>query len=165
VNIFAVNIDPRLASADLCDQHIVKMPLETSQMLSTNLSLLGLPYEYKPCFQNHPCTIWARESAENFMWLIQHGLGLCYTYTLRYKKVHKCQSVIQNALKTLQNGLKTGVCGFPREGLTPFAQAMPEEFKCEDGVQAYRNYYKGAKLAFARWKHGGRPSWAFPTQA
>jgi hypothetical protein len=159
MNIFAVDLDPKFAAYGLCDQHIVKMPLETAQMLSTNLSLWGLEHEYKPCFHNHPCTIWARQSYLNFMWLWYHGASLCYTYTLRYKKVHKCEKIIKNALKSLQNGLKKGLVEFPAKGLTPFAQAMPEQFKQENAVEAYRSYYKGAKLAFARWKHSEKPAW------
>lgn len=160
MNIFAVDQCPSQSASDLCDQHIVKMPLETAQMLSTNLSILGLQHEYKPCYQNHPCTIWARQSLENINWLISHGLALCYTYTLRFKKTHKCQGVIERASKTLQKAILEGVCDFSTKGLTKFAQAMPDEFKCESSVQAYRNYYIGAKLPFARWRHGGKPSWA-----
>jgi len=73
--------------------------------------------------------------------------------------MHKCQSVLQNASKTLHNAFLEGLVGFPTKGLTKFAQAMPDQFKCEDSVTAYRNYYKGAKLAFARWRYGGKPAW------
>jgi hypothetical protein len=73
--------------------------------------------------------------------------------------MHKCQSVLQSASKTLQNAFLEGVLNLPTKGLTKFAQAMPDEFKSDDSVTAYRNYYRGAKLAFARWKHSERPSW------
>ena len=159
MNIFAVQQCPAKSASDLCDQHIVKMPIETAQMISTNLHLLGLPHEYKPCYQNHPCTIWARQSYENFNWLISHGLALCYTYSQRYKKVHKSQNIIQNALKTLKDAILRGVIHFPECHLTPFAQAMPDQYKSKNPIQAYRNYYKAEKLGFARWKHSERPSW------
>jgi hypothetical protein len=159
MNIFAVNLCPEQSAKDLCDQHIVKMPLETAQMLSTGLSIFGLEHEYKPCYQNHPCTIWARQSLENINWLISHGLSLCYTYTLRFKKTHKCQGVIERASKTLQKAILEGVLSFPAKGLTKFAQAMPEAYKSEDSVTAYRNYYRHEKLAFAKWRHSERPQW------
>ena len=159
MNIFAVNECPVKSARDLCDQHIVKMPLESAQMVSTNLAILGLRHQYKPCFQNHPCTIWARQSCENLNWLLSHGLALCYTYTIRFGKMHKCQSVLQSASKTLHNAFLEGVLKLPTKGLTKFAQAMPDEFKSDDSVTAYRNYYRGAKLAFARWKYSERPSW------
>jgi len=159
VNIFAVQLCPAESASDLCDQHIVKMPIETAQMVSTNLCLLGLPHDYKPCYQNHPCTIWARKSYENFNWLISHGLALCYTYSQRYKRVHKSQRVIQNALKTLKEALVDGVIEFPEDSLTPFAQAMPEQYKSDNAIEAYRNYYKAEKMGFARWKHSSKPSW------
>ena len=73
--------------------------------------------------------------------------------------MHKCQSVLQNASKTLHNAFLEGLVGFPTKGLTKFAQAMPDEFKGEDSVTAYRNYYRGAKLVFARWNHSERPFW------
>lgn len=159
MNIFAVDQNPLRSASDLCDQHIVKMPLESAQMLCTNLSLFNLAHDYKPCFKNHPCTIWARDSYDNMEWLIQHGLALCYTYTQRFGKTHKCKNVIEKASKTLKDAFLGGLVKFPAKGLTKFAQAMPDEFKGENSVTAYRNYYRGAKLVFARWKYSERPSW------
>ncbi len=43
--------------------------------------------------------------------------------------------------------------------LTPFAQAMPDQYRCEDAVVAYRKYYLGEKARFAKWKHTNAPSW------
>jgi len=44
--------------------------------------------------------------------------------------------------------------------LTPFAQAMPDEFKVPgDGVAAYRKYYIGVKSKIAKWKTTNPPKW------
>ena len=143
MNIFVTDADPNKSASCLPDKHIVKMPLETCQMLSivgsakwghnfgTLPKLDGTPYQTeKGAFRNHPCTIWAQT---NFRWLIDHGLALCAEYTHRYGKTHSCQHTIEHADKiyiqsskstrnisnklqtTLVNSLKTN-----RKALTSF---------------------------------------------
>lgn len=55
-----------------------------------------------------------------------------------------------------QNGVRSS-----KSGLTPFAQAMPDEYKnANDPVLAYRNYYLGEKRSFATWKEPSKqPDW------
>ena len=113
MNIFVTSPNPRFAAQVLPDKHIVKMPLETCQMLAIVASpewgynfgtlpkLDGTPYKTeKGAFRNHPCTIWAQS---NWSWLIQHGLALCAEYTHRYNKIHSCQSTMEHALKYSHN--------------------------------------------------------------
>ena len=107
MNIFVTDPSPTISARHLPDKHIVKMPLESCQMLSIVASdkwghgfgvlpkLDGAPYKTdKGAFRNHPCTIWAQT---NFRWLIDHGLALCAEYTHRYNKVHSCQYTIECA--------------------------------------------------------------------
>lgn len=150
MNIFVVDQNPLLAARMLCDKHVVKMPLETAQMLST---VLGGPY--KPTHASHPCTVWVGERRDNFVWLALHGIALCEEYTLRYGRTHKCEPIIRTALGLAHR--------LPRGG-TPFAQCMPPVFKhpaCP--VTAYRRYYH-SKAAFAAWARGTpAPAWWQPT--
>ena len=109
MNIFVTDRCPVQSARNLPDKHIVKMPLETCQMLSIiysdwyygvgNLHKLdGTPYATaRGAFRNHPCTQWAAEDKYNLAWLIEHGLALCFEYTARYNKVHTCQDVIYQA--------------------------------------------------------------------
>jgi hypothetical protein len=160
MNIFAVDLDPRQAAKDLADKHVVKMIVEGCQMLSTNHRLSGshvvytLPVKlYKQSFENHPCTIWARQNKENYMWLADHTVELCYEYRRRYNKTHACE--IMSHWFSMYYPLR-----IPDGELTPFAQAMPEEFKVPgDAVSAYRKYYIGAKSRFAKWKFTKTPDW------
>ena len=144
MNIFILSSNPVEAAQMQCDKHVVKMCLETAQMLST---IAGGPY--KPTHANHPCTKWARACMENFLWLKQHGLALCDEYKRRYGKQHKCRPIIEEASAVLP------VLG----NTTPFALAMPDEYKQADAVAAYRAYYK-SKREFARWsKARSAPLW------
>jgi hypothetical protein len=160
MNIFAVHHDPCVAATQLCDKHVVKMIVEGCQMLSTNHRLSGshvvytLPVKlYKQAFQNHPCTVWARHNKENYMWLAEHTLELCYEYRRRYGKTHACE--IMSHWFTIYYPLR-----IPDGDLTPFAQAMPDEFKVpNDSVAAYRKYYIGAKAKIAKWKFTNPPDW------
>jgi len=102
-------------------------------------------------YHNHPCTRWCGDSKENFKWAYQHALELCNQYSTRYGKTHSCQGGIEQ-LSTMDTLI-------PSTSLTPFAQAMPDQYKDNDAVKAYRNYYLGEKKSFAKWKNGNTPSW------
>lgn len=144
MNIFVLSLDPAEAARMQCDKHVVKMIVETAQILCT--AGRGV---YRPTHANHPCTVWAGQSADNFKWLIRHGLALCEEYTFRYGKRHKTQDVL---------ALVEPPASFPVVGLTPFAQAMPEELRSNDVVASYRAYYH-TKASFARWTRRDPPEW------
>jgi hypothetical protein len=151
MNIFVLHADPRLAAQMVVDKHCVKMILETAQILSTARFLYGISGTYKPTHAKHPCTIWAAASAHNYAWLWHHGMGLCEEYTHRYGRIHKSQTLFEGELRRIPT--------MPRIGLTPFAQAMPDEFKHDDPVIAYRRYYLGAKAYIAKWTNREEPLW------
>ena len=151
MNIFAVDTDPKIAAQQLCDKHVVKMILESAQMLCSVFPNGDAPY--RRAFYNHPCTKWARESAENYEWLLDHAYAMCQEYTRRYGKVHKSLDAISWC------GSNYHKLNIPRKGLTKFAQAMPEQYKTSCGVTAYRSYYNGEKAYFAKWSKRETPSW------
>lgn len=144
MNVFVLDTNPVIAAQMQCDKHVVKMVLETAQMLST---IADGPY--KPTHANHPCTKWARANRTNYNWLVMHGLALCEEYTYRYGKVHKCQAIIAS-LANKGNQFPIGV--------SEFAQAMPDEYKHTDPVTAYRQYYH-SKSDFAVWSKRPAPYW------
>ena len=150
MNIFVLDQCPKLAATYYLDKHVVKMPLEIAQLLCTTLALQGVETPYKKTHQNHPCAVWVRASLSNWNWLIQHGIAVSEEYTARYGKRHKSQEIIEWCSENLPN--------IPELGLTPFAQAMPDEYKHSDVVEAYRAYYRGAKNAIATWKTT-KPHW------
>ena len=151
MNIFAVDTDPKIAAQQLCDKHVVKMILESAQMLCSVFPNGDAPY--RRAFYNHPCTKWARESAENYEWWLDHAYAMCQEYTRRYGKVHKSLDAISWC------GSNYHKLNIPRKGLTKFAQAMPEQYKNSCGVTAYRSYYNGEKAYFAKWSKRETPSW------
>ena len=150
MNIFVLDTNPRLAAIHQCDKHIVKMPLETAQLLCSPFDNGTAPY--RRTHYNHPSSVWARESINNYDWLITHGIHLCDEYTRRYGKTHKSLAVIYwcHDNKHLLN--------LPDIPLTPFKLAMPDEYKCDDAVTSYRNYYIYEKSRIATWK-ANQPSW------
>ena len=148
MNIFVTDFSPLHSAQVLPDKHIVKMPLECCQMLSIVASDKwgygygtlpkkdGTPYATeKGAFRNHPCTKWANETIHNSYWLIKWGLNLCYEYSLRYNKVHSCELPLTHAFYIFPEGDITKV--------TPFARAMPDEFKHDKSINtfiAYKRY-------------------------
>lgn len=136
----------------LCDKHVIKMVLESTQMLCTVSHILGGEAPYKQVHQKHPCTLWTLETKDNYHWHMSHALALACEYTFRYKKQHKC---LDHLHWLIENGTKP-----TKSGLTPFAQAMPDKYKNNDPVKAYRDYYLGEKAVFAKWDKGRQaPDW------
>ncbi len=150
MNIFVLDSSPTTSAQMQCDKHVVKMILESAQMLCTVAHANGFDAPYKAAFKHHPCTIWVGQTKQNWDWLVEHALALCAEYTERYGKVHKSQKHIEWC-RTLSINL-------PNTGLTPFAQAMPEQYKNPCAVTAYRAYYHGEKARFATWKRN-KPNW------
>ena len=141
MNIFVTDPSAVKSAQVLPDKHIVKMPLETCQMLSIVCSekwghgygelhrLDGQPYKTeKGAFRNHPCTVWAQD---HWTWLIIHGLALCFEYSLRYGKIHSCQSTIEHAVKI-----------FPPQDTDPthFVFAGPDQFKYDKTIDIFTAY-------------------------
>ena len=142
MNVFVLDKDPVIAAVQQCDKHIVKMIVESAQMLSTTHRMLdGIrvrkpsksgkttvnhyilpnhPHEdtlYKAVHFNHPCTVWTRESLENYEWHYRHFVALCDEYRYRYGKVHQSDRILREVLKTPPKNI-------PQKGLTQFPLAM-----------------------------------------
>jgi len=143
MNIFYLHKDPREAAKLQYNKHVVKMILESAQMLCTAHHCYGDSWQrknvpYKQAHLNHPSTIWARRSKATYMWLFKHMMGLGYEYWLRYGKQHlsisKCSMFLSKPPVHIQG----------EEFVQP-PQAMPDKYKDPCSIQAYWNYYIGEK--------------------
>lgn len=151
MNIFVLSRNTKQCAKWHCDKHITKMPLEAAQLLCTAINVHGGQSRYKTAHRNHPCAIWAKATRANFLWLAELAYELCAEYTARFGRTHACEQVIDDCV------LKADT--IPTGDLTPFAQAMPDEYKHHDVTVAYRNYYLGAKTDIADWKYCSAPAW------
>jgi hypothetical protein len=152
MNIFVLEKDVKQCAQAHCDQHVVKMILESVQLLCTALNKKGFTTPYKSTHINHPSVLWVEQSFDNFLWLKALTIELNKEYKYRYNKQadHKSIAVLEQ-IKHYQ---------YPAIGLTPFPQAMPEQYKVtEDPIRAYRNFYNGDKAKFAKWTKRKPPSW------
>jgi hypothetical protein len=164
MNIFFLDWDTEKCAKYHCDKHVVKMILETAQLLcGAHHVTHQAPTKYRPStdqvpyklsHKNHPCSIWVRESLSNYLYLCDLGLELCKEYTYRYGKRHKSQDVIEWCL--------TNKLNIHDKGFTEPPKAMPDEYKVTDVIESYRNYYNGAKKDFAKWKNRDIPEWFNP---
>lgn len=142
MNIFVLDLDPKTCALYHCNKHVTKMVVETAQLLSTAHHVNGTSIGdliYKPTHVNGSCALWARESLENYQWLLNLGIELSKEYTHRYGKIHKTSRI----LDLLSSHYPVG--SFPKQGLTAFPQVMPDEYRAEDAVAAYQSYYIGDK--------------------
>lgn len=156
MNIFILHDDPKIAASYLCDKHVVKMLVESFQMLCTVRRLYGDIESklYKPTHIHHPCTEWVSESKQNYKWLLVHTEAMHEQYMLRYNKIHF-------SYRLLYDLVKEDIKDQPDIGLTPFALAMPDKFKQKDAVRAYRSFYIHEKYFFAKWTNPSFPPYWF----
>ena len=156
MNIFYLHEDPILAARDLCDQHILKMGIESAQMLSTAHWATGGQAPYKKAHLNHPSTKWVRESIQHYRWLVYHAEEIFNIYTKHYGRVHKTQGILE--------WLKQNEPKIPDNGFYAPPQCMPDEYKQENAVDAYRTFYTldkivGKQLTYNRVK--AKPEWLY----
>lgn len=186
MNIFVLHTNPDKAATYQCDKHVPKMCVETAQMMATavrnhgardcDMPLTQANKPYKGGYPHHPCTLWASECQENFLWLAEHGLALCIEFESRFEKEHACFEPILEML-----GMHYLL---PENGeMTPFALAMPDEYRPifhmnnhgiatyinndgkyivthasgQEAVEAYRDYYHSKE--FAEWNYTDQPEW------
>jgi len=178
MNIFYLDKDPKTAAEYHCDKHVVKMILESAQLLSTahrvldgelgtyislgnrkikqwTLSDWRESQLYKAAHYNHPCAVWVRQSSENYKWLYQLFKALCGEYFKRYGKVHLCETKLMDALSYLPDNI-------PKVQFTEPVQAMDLYPQCKvsgNSVLAYRNYYREIKSEIAEWNFSDKPYW------
>ena len=177
MNIFYLDKDPQIAAQNMVDRHVVKMILETAQLLSTAHRVLdGVEYEgrsasgrkakrwrlsdgrdeilYTATHINHPSAVWVRRSNNNYTWLFSHFCYLLKEYTYRYGKLHKCADpIFHDQLSRLPKNIPTSY-------FTPVTPAMPEEYLVgADSVASYRNYYKNGKKHLHKWTNRPQPEW------
>lgn len=151
MNIFVLDKDPKKCAQYHADRHVVKMPLESAQMLCTAHHVSGNDAPYIKTHVNHPCTRWVRENKVNYRWLVSLGEELLKEYTYRYHKIHGSIQVIAWCRNYLPD--------LPEIGVTTRPQAMDEKYKSSDVVDAYRSYYRNEKKEIARWTGRERPDW------
>ena len=147
MNIFYLHKNPYKAAQYQYNKHVVKMILESAQMLCTAHHCYGDAEQkanvpYKQAHLNHPSTIWARQSKSTYMWLYDHMMALGTEYYVRYGKTHltitKCKEFLATPPKHIQGD----------EWSQP-PQAMPDEYKHEDSIIAYWQYYINDKSHIA----------------
>jgi hypothetical protein len=161
MNIFAIEGDDKnidwVASAKSQDNYrVVKMILESCQMLCTNLNYIykAQVTPYRSVMLNHPCTIWARESSANFRALLEHTAALIEEYEERFPgKTHKCKKVYSICKQLFEQSIIL----FPKQEPTPIAMAMPDCFKSDNVVESYRKYY--ASKPRMRYPKDKVPDW------
>lgn len=151
MNIFVLDKNQTLCAQYHVNKHVVKLIVESTQLLSNAHWATGVEGPYKQTHKNHPCSLWVYKSLRNYEWLLELAFELCNEYTYRYDKKHACLSKLEWLVDNYPN--------LPDIGLTPFAQAMPEQYRNEDVVKAYRGYYIGEKKHIAQWKMRDVPYW------
>ena len=145
MNIFYLHKNPIKAAQYQYNKHVVKMILESAQMLCAAHHVIGNPDDppYKLAHKNHPSTIWVRESIFHYDWLWNHMMALGDEYTKRYGKTHL------SITKMNDYEMYWAPLGMPSPEFKQPPQAMPDEYKHKDSIIAYWQYYIHGKSHIA----------------
>jgi len=163
MNRFLIERDVNDIAVSLCDQHIVKMPLEETQMLCTAIWYRAPKYAYlnnfyKPVHQKHPCTLWAMENKSNYYFALHLLDAMLTEYTYRYDKVHG-SSIHRDSLFYAARFI-------PEGKNTKHPQCFGDHDDCRTDefypMEAYRNFYVKTKMSMARYnKKRNKPEWIY----
>lgn len=156
MNIFATDRSAKASALALDDRRLVKMVLETAQIMSAALHRHGVTFDgqYRPTHVKHPCVLWAGDSRRNFGWLGEHGFWLHTDYTRRFGREHKSASVITSAVMAADDA------DWPAIALAPFANCTT--YKDREVHEAYQQYMRDKWAADgdkARWTGRNAPAW------
>jgi len=141
MNIFYLDPSPSQSAAMMSNKHVVKMVVETAQILSTVHHMYDSNIKeevYKPTHQHHPSVVWCASNAKHYDWCVAHLEALLEEYTIRYKKTHKTASLMRL--------LKKPPLLIPDKAFYAPPLAMPDQYKGDSAVRSYRRYYHAEKL-------------------
>ncbi len=164
MNIFALSQDPITAAQLQCDKHVVKMILETAQMLSTAHRELGSNISsnllYKKTHVNHPSAMWIRETSDNYTWAVRHFEALCDEYTFRYGKTHLSDTKLRKAFcENMPLAISSGKLSSPPQCMPPqYHVRKSHVFDWAASIAAYTQYYGAEKSAIARYTKRPTPT-------
>tara|TARA_R110000744_G_scaffold127680_1_gene234576 strand:+ start:919 stop:1431 length:513 start_codon:yes stop_codon:yes gene_type:complete len=157
MNIFAIEDNKAggidwIKSAQSQDNYrVVKMILESCQILSTVLNEQGIDAPYRSFNPKHPSCLWAAESSDNFTNLVVHCAAMIEEYEERFNKTHKCKAVLTKIINLFE------ASNFPTDKPTPLRMAMPDIFRSSNIVESYRKFY--ASKPRMRYPKEKIPSW------
>ena len=161
MNIFYLHENPKVCAQMACDKHVVKMTCETAQLLSTAHPPALAPYKHTHV--NHPCALWARQSIENYQWLLRYGINLGIEFTFRFGKTHKSAIAIKKIAQIGTSHIKFKSSGFeaPPKVVPDSIKniTVPNNGKQCPVVYAYRKHYI-LNCEFAEWNQTRpAPAW------
>lgn len=170
MNIFVCDPSPVRAAQDLADKHLVKMVLETAQLLSTITSLKGLTFkdQYRITHRNHPCVIALCDNPDYLEWTIIHGIALGVEYQSRFNRFHKSLNIVYDARNALVTAELTNPdlrIAYTEQEIETFPKAVLDEYKHLPVIEAYRSHLRHKYLSLwkpnqLRWTPPGtQPKW------
>lgn len=158
MNIFVLDKDPAKAARMICDAHVVKMCLETAQILSAAMLRRGMDLKDgmpKPQNINHPVIV-ATDEPSALNWVLCYYLWLLIEYATRFEKPHKYSSLH---------------CVYTYNLVSDVVPDCSALHRCcgdldvggLDIVESYRRYYvevkKPALVAKGKWRFKNSEDW------
>lgn len=159
MNVFYLDEDPAVCAQFHCDRHVIKMILESAQLLSAAHHVLGTDQTnlYKLTHRYHPSTQWVMQCSGNYEYVYNLFVELLKEWRFRYHNSnnsysHKCDALIE-PLKHLPLHITIG-------NMTEPPAVMDISIRKNNTIESYRNLYKTVKFNICSWKAPrNKPDW------
>jgi hypothetical protein len=160
MNIFAVSSNTKVCAQALDDKRLIKMVLETAQLLSNAMHKHGQVGPYKLTHTNHPCSIFVAASAGNWLWTLDLFSELANEYYYRFRKTHKCLENLELFMHHINNVPNVA-------GREPFVNCTTFK-EVTDTEEAYRLYLAQKwdnDTVQPKWTKRQQPGWYTPNRS
>lgn len=159
MNLFIPSPIIETSVQSLDDRRLIKMCLETAQLLSTAVRIIDedttLPV-YKLTHKNHPVAVWVRQTSGNYIYTLNYFKAICDEYSYRFKKTHKSFSLYPIFVKFITSNEYIPLMD---SSITPFANCT--DYKTDEVHTAYKkcltNKWNNDKIS-PRWTKRNVPS-------
>lgn len=163
LNVFAMNPDALTTAGMHCDQHVLRMLGQYTQILCNAVRSYILNPEdaknlYKPIMINHPWCVWARSGRQNagWLWHVIHHLNTAYRARFHKASDHRSFLIAHRAATFIP--LMPNIATFDTMTGNGMPICVPEEYILRGfAFTSYCNYYRSEKMRFARWNHSPIP--------
>jgi hypothetical protein len=159
MQLFILDYEPCVSAQMMSDCHIIKMCLETAQILSSVRFNKGFEHNEiipKPYNTKHP-VITAIDNQEKINWLLDYNRAIHSEYVYRFNKHHAYFKLIEFYEHLRDNSIK-----YYDKSKLNFARDFKDFTTTKtDLIESFREYYKMKKSIIKRWKYTKRsePEW------
>tara|TARA_B100000029_G_C17503893_1_gene933728 strand:+ start:98 stop:634 length:537 start_codon:yes stop_codon:yes gene_type:complete len=168
MNIFVLDIDPKMCAFAHCDEHVKEMIPVYTQILCNAHHLLDpegtIIKDLEPLDPTFPfvqmetAVAWAKDNTANYQWLHDVWFWLHKEYWYRFDEIHDHWNKLYNKLSHIPNNIIEGDLSTP-------PQNIPEDCIVTGLEDEFQNIIEGNRKYYSQWCKENDAEWSTPEGA